>query len=73
MKEERFYYPEKHWLSEGFVPVSDEHIQLFSCVIESIRGKLKGYDFSGIDEENNYFLKEEEALNALIRFKQDNH
>ena len=73
VKEERFYFPEKHWLSEDFIPVSDEHIQLFSCVIESIRAKLKGYDLSGIDKENNYFLTEEEAFNALIEFKENNH
>ena len=72
VKEERFYFPEKHWLSEDFIPSSDEHIQFYSCVIESIRGKLKGYDFSGIDEENNYLLKEEKALNALINFKKTN-
>jgi len=72
VKEQRFYYPGKHWLAEDFVPVSDEHIQLFSCTIESIRGKLKGYDLSGIKEENNYFFREEEALNALIELRKNN-
>lgn len=72
VREERFYYPEKHWLSEDFSPSSDEHIQFYSCVIQSIKEKLKGYDFSGIKEENNYLLKEEQVLNALIEFKNNN-
>lgn len=69
VREKRFYFPEKKWLSEGFSPSSDEHIQFYSATIQIIKEKLKGYDLSGIDEENNYLLKEEQALNALIQFK----
>ena len=57
---------------EDFTPSSDEHIQFYACVIKSIKDKLKGYDLSGIDEENNYLLKEEKTLNALIDFKKNN-
>ncbi|MCK5853181.1 transposase [bacterium] len=73
VKEERFYFPEKHWLKEDFSPSSDEHIQFYKCVIESIKGKLKGYDFSGIDDDNNYLLKEEKTVNALIEYRKNNH
>jgi len=73
VKEERFYFPEKHWLKEDFSPSSDEHIQFYECVITSIKGKLKGYDFVGIDDENNYLLKEEKAVNALIEYRNSNH
>jgi len=72
VKEERFYFPEKNWLSNDFSLSSDEHIQFYSCVIQSIKDKLKGYDLSGIKDENNYLLKEENALNALIEFRNKN-
>ena len=37
-----------------------------------VKEKLKGYDFFGIKKENNYLLKEEQVLNALIEFKNNN-
>lgn len=72
VKEERFYFPGKDWLKEDFSPTSDEHIPFYKCVIESIQGKLKGYDFSGISDDNNYLLKEEQAINALIEYRESN-
>lgn len=72
VKEERFYFPEKKWLSDDFSPSSDEHILFYSVTIKNIKEKLKGYDLSGIKDENNYLFKEEQAVNDLINFKKNN-
>lgn len=69
VKEQRFYYPEKHWLSPDFTPQDDEHIQFFANTLKCVKHKLKGYDLSGISDENNYLIKEEKTLNALIEYR----
>ena len=70
--EERFYFPEKHWLSPEFAPRNDDHILLYQNTIQRVKDKLKGYDISGIDPEKNYLYKEEQHLKDLIEFKNMN-
>ena len=40
--------------------------------MKSVKAKLKGYDLSGIDDNDNYLLKEEDFLNDLIKYRDDN-
>ncbi len=37
-------------------------VQFCFATIKNIKDKLKGYDFSGIKDENNYLLKEEKTI-----------
>ena len=73
VKEQRFYYPEKHWLEPSFLSENDEHILLFANTLQSVKNKLKGYDLSGIKEKDNYLIKEEKVLNALIEYKNNSN
>lgn len=72
VREERFYYPEKHWLEKDFSLSPDELVLFHQCVIKSVKAKLKGYDLSGIDDNDSYLLKEENFLNDLIKYRDDN-
>jgi transposase len=72
VKEQRFYFPGKHWLADDFSPDSDEHVLFYLSTIQNIKDKLKGYDLSGIKDENNYLLKEEKTINDLIEFRKNN-
>lgn len=72
VKEQRFYFPGKHWLADDFSPDSEEHIQFYLSAIQNIKDKLKGYDFSGIKDENNYLLKEEKVIGDIIKFRKNN-
>jgi 5'-3' exonuclease len=72
VKEQRFYFPGKHWLADDFSPDSEEHIQFYLSAIQNIKDKLKGYDLSGIKDENNYLLKEEKVISDIIKFRNNN-